>query len=226
MSVLAAESSTHRRSFLGRLCGGALAMTGLVAANRGILAAEPENEASSPDEWLNEITGTYRQVFDAVSVNDGFPFGFALTFMNTIVDTYKTSDKEVSAVVGLRHSAIPLAFNNDIWAKYKVGEFLKIDDPVTRAPAVRNPYAYVKDGELHFPDMAFEKLQARGVIFTCCNVALTELSRMMAQRAGLPTEGAKQEWLAGMFKGVHVVPSGVMAVNRAQKKGCTYCYAG
>ena len=29
-----------------------------------------------------------------------------------------------------------------------------------------------------------------------------------------------------MPTGVNVVPSGVFAVNRAQKKGCTYCYAG
>jgi intracellular sulfur oxidation DsrE/DsrF family protein len=74
--------------------------------------------------------------------------------------------------------------------------------------------------------MAFEKLQARGVIFTCCNVALTVLSGMAAGAAGLPKDTAKQDWLAGMFKGVNVVPSGVLAVNRAQKKGCTYCYAG
>jgi intracellular sulfur oxidation DsrE/DsrF family protein len=76
------------------------------------------------------------------------------------------------------------------------------------------------------PGMAFEKLQARGVIFTCCNVALTVRSGMAAQSAGLPADQVKNEWLAGIFKGVHVVPSGVLAVNRAQKKGCTYCYAG
>jgi intracellular sulfur oxidation DsrE/DsrF family protein len=117
-------------------------------------------------------------------------------------------------------------FNNDIWAKYKLGEMFKIEDPATKAPALRNPYAYAKEGELRNPGSAFEKLQARGVIFTCCNLALTARSSAAAQRAGLPVEGAKAEWLAGMFKGVHVVPSGVLAVNRAQKKGCTYCFAG
>ena len=227
MSFLAAESSTHRRSFLGRLAGGALAVAGLAAAKRGTLEAEEvTGEPPAVDEWLSAINGTYRQFFDAVSVNDGFPFAFAMTFMNTISESYKTSDKNISAVVGLRHVAIPLAFNDGVWAKYKIGEMLKVNDPATKEPALRNPYAYVKEGELHFTGMAFEKLQARGVIFTCCNVALTVLSGMSAQHAGLPAEGARQEWLAGMFRGVHVVPSGVMAVNRAQKKGCTYCYAG
>ena len=38
----------------------------------------------------------------------------------------------------------------------------KINDPVTKAPAVRNPYAYVKEGELLFPGMAFEKFAGAG----------------------------------------------------------------
>ena len=224
MSFFGAQS-THRRGFLGRLTAGTLAVMGAAAVDPKALEAESQLGAGA-DDWMAGITGTHRQFFDGVTVNDGFPFGFAFTFMNTIGETYKVPDKDITAVVGLRHFAIPLVFNNDIWAKYKLGEMFKINDPVTKQPAVRNPYAYAKEGELLFPGMAFEKLQARGVIFTCCNVALTVLSGMAAGAAGLPKEGAKQEWLAGMFKGVNVVPSGVLAVNRAQKKGCTYCYAG
>jgi intracellular sulfur oxidation DsrE/DsrF family protein len=225
MSLIAPGSKTHRRSFLGRLAAGALAVSGILMSDRRRLEAA-SLLGEEPDDWLTGVDGTHRQFFDAVSVNQGFPFAFAMTFMNTISETYKASDKDINAIVGLRHSAIPLAFGNDIWAKYRLGEMFKIEDPATKAPAVRNPYAYAKEGELMMPGMAFEKLQARGVIFTCCNVALTVLSGMAAKNAGLPADGAKQEWLAGMFKGVHVVPSGVLAVNRAQKKGCTYCFAG
>ena len=218
--------STPRRGFLGRLTAGTLAVMGVASVDPRTLEAEPHFGAGA-DDWLNGITGTYRQFFDAVSVNDGFPLSFAMTFMNTIGETYKVPDKDISAVVGLRHFSIPLAFNDGIWAKYKLGEMFKVNDPATKAPAVRNPYAYAKEGELLFPGMAYEKLQARGVIFTVCNVALTVLSGMAAGAAGLPKEGAKQDWQAGMFKGATVVPSGVFAVNRAQKKGgCTYCYAG
>jgi len=224
MSFLGPQS-THRRGFLGRLTAGTLAVIGVAGVDPRSVKPEPLFGAGA-DDWLAGITGTHRQFFDGVTVNEVFPFGFALTFMNTIGETYKVPDKDITAVVGLRHFAIPLAFNNDIWAKYKLGDMFKINDPVTKQPAVRNPYAYAKEGELLFPGMAFEKLQARGVIFTCCNVALTVLSGMAAGAAGLPKENAKQEWLAGMFKGVNVVPSGVLAVNRAQKKGCTYCYAG
>ena len=225
MTVFGEEPSTQRRSFLGRLAAGAVAISGMTAVNPRHLEAASRHSEPPEDEWLDGVNGTHRQFFDATSVNEGFPFGFALVFLNTIGETYKAPDRDINAIVGLRHAAIPLVFNNDIWAKYKLGEMLRIQDPVTKAPAVRNPYAYVKEGELR-PGMAFEKLQARGVIFTCCNVALTALSAESARRAALPPEGARQEWLAGMFSGVHVVPSGVLAVNRAQKKGCTYCFAG
>jgi intracellular sulfur oxidation DsrE/DsrF family protein len=227
MSFFEAQDSTHRRGFLGRLTAGTVAVMGVAAAGPRALDAEPVLDShAGVDDWLTGLTGTYRQFFDAVSVNEGFPFSFAMTFMNTIGETYKVSDKDINAVVGLRHFAIPLAFNDSIWAKYKLGEMFKVNDPVTKAPAVRNPYAYAKEGELLFPGMAFEKLQARGTIFTVCNVALNVLSGMSAGFAGQPKETARQDWVAGMFKGVNIVPSGVFAVNRAQKKGCTYCYAG
>jgi hypothetical protein len=36
----------------------------------------------------------------------------------------------------------------------------------------------------------------------------------------------KKDWISGILPGIQLVPSGVMAVNRTQEKGCTYCYAG
>ena len=36
----------------------------------------------------------------------------------------------------------------------------------------------------------------------------------------------KQDWIANLLPGIVVVPSGVLAVSRAQEKGCAYCFAG
>jgi intracellular sulfur oxidation DsrE/DsrF family protein len=218
------EGTTHRRGFLGRLAAGAAAFTAFGATGVREAAAAVEQPGPPADAWLNGIKGQHKQFFDAVSVNEGFPFAFAMTYLNTMGETYKLTDKDITAVVGLRHFSIPLAFNNDIWKKYKLGEFAKVEDPATKAPAIRNPYAYVKPGELMFEGMAFEKLAARGVIFTVCNVALTVLSGMMTPAGG---DKAKTyaEWKAGLHKGINIVPSGVLAVGRAQEKGCTYCSA-
>jgi len=218
-----ARNESDRRAFLAQVGAGTLALLGTPA----FLGAETlVNATAMDDKWVDGLKGKYRQYFDATAVNSGWVLGYAMNWLDTMESAYNLTDKDLSAVVGLRHFGIPIAYTDEIWAKYKLGEMFKINDPVTKAPAVRNPYAYAKEGELLFPGMAFEKIQARGAIFTVCNVALTVISGMSAGFAGQPKETAKQDWLAGMFKGVNVVPSGVFAVNRAQKKGCTYCYAG
>jgi len=67
---------------------------------------------------------------------------------------------------------------------------------------------------------------ARGVLFGVCNLALTFYSGMVAKQMGLQPDAVKQEWIAGLLPGVQVVPSGVVALNGAQTRGCSYCFAG
>jgi intracellular sulfur oxidation DsrE/DsrF family protein len=146
--------------------------------------------------------------------------------MNTTAETYGLTDKDLSPVLVLRHNAMVLAFGDSIWSKYKFGETYKITDPVSKEPAVRNPWANVKPGELMFDDMALDKLLARGARIGVCNVALTGRSGRAADAMKLDKETVKKEWIAGLLPGVVVIPSGVLGVHRAQEKGCTYCYAG
>jgi len=129
-------------------------------------------------------------------------------------------------VVVLRHSAIPIAFSDNVWEKYRLGEYFKINDPATKSPALRNPFAYIKPGDMPLPEAALEKLVARGVKIAVCNTAIHHQSARMAKQLGMPHDTVKQAWLAAVLPGVQVVPSGVLAVNGAQSKGCTYCFAG
>jgi len=59
-----------------------------------------------------------------------------------------------------------------------------------------------------------------------CNIALTFNSMRLAKDMGMQADAIKKEWVANLLPGVVVVPSGVIAVNRAQEKGCAYCFAG
>ena len=219
------EPTNHRRNFLAGMFGAAAA-AGLSIAGARTAAAED----SSGDAWIKEVKGTHRCLFDFPNHKNGFPLLHILNYLNTYSTAYKTSPGQVGAV-GTFYSAgsqasIPLAFNDSLWAKYKFGEFAKINDPATKQPAVRNIYMHSKPGDLMLPGMAIEKLQARGVRFVVCNVALTLLSGMMGKSAGLTPEAAKKEWTAAMHPGFMIVPSGVLAVNRAQEAGCKYCSAG
>jgi intracellular sulfur oxidation DsrE/DsrF family protein len=147
-------------------------------------------------------------------------------FLLTGQQGYGVPESDLGVVVVLRHNAIPIGLNDSMWTKYKLGEMFKIDDPATKAPALRNPFVNVKAGDLPLPDMALEKLSARGVKFGVCAMAIRHFSSVVAHKMGLDAEKVRQEWVAAALPGVQVVPSGVLAVNGAQARGCTYCFAG
>jgi len=54
----------------------------------------------------------------------------------------------------LRHDAFPLALGDEMWRKYKMGEAFKINDPETKAPALKNPFLHPKAGVLPADGMA------------------------------------------------------------------------
>jgi intracellular sulfur oxidation DsrE/DsrF family protein len=223
--------STHRRGFLGRVATAAAAV-GLGGLIPGRVEAQDYSSSDSAAgdasyaAWLNGIKGKYKQVYDAVEPNNGFSLIWAHVFLLTGTGAYGLPESDLGVVIVHRHSAIPIAFKDAMWAKYKFGEFFKINDNSTKAPAVRNVFSNLKDGDLPFPEAAVEKLVARGVRFGVCNMAMTFYSMMFAQQMGLKAEDVKADWVANILPGYTVVPSGVVAVNGAQSKGCSYCYAG
>jgi intracellular sulfur oxidation DsrE/DsrF family protein len=224
------EGLGDRREFLGRVTAGAAALAAVsVSAALPVASALAESAPRSgfggpwSDAWLDRITGKHKQFFDATSTNDGFGLAFAMAFLNLNKEAYGLGDKDLTAVVGLRHFAMPMALPDALWAKYKIGEGFKVMDPATKAPAVRNPFIHT-DG-VPLPGCEIPTLVNRGVIFTVCNVALTVISEKLAPNAGVSAAAAKQEWTANLLPGMTLVPVGVLAVNRAQEKGCTYCYA-
>ena len=221
--------TTHRRGFLGRLAAGAAAL-GFGGVVSPLRAAQPRSQEVSAnpefEAWLNKITGKHKMLYDMPEPNSGFGFAWARIFLNTTNETYGTTDAENTVVVVLRHNAIPFGMKSDMWPKYKLGEAFKINDAATNAAAARNPFAYVKPGDLPFPGMAVDELVAKGVLFGICNMALTFYSAQMAKKTAMQAETIKKDWAANLLPGVQVVPSGVIAINRAQEKGCAYCFAG
>ena len=218
------KSLLPRRDFLGGVAATAAAI-GLGDLIAGAQAADP-GAGTEFQSWLDGIRGKYRQVYDAPAPNNGFALIWSHVFLMTGAQGYNVPESELGVVVVLRHSAIPIAFSDGVWEKYKLGEYFKINDPATKSPATRNPFAYIKPGDMPLPEAALEKLVARGVRIAVCNTAIHHQSARLAQQLGLQHESVKQDWLAAVLPGVQVVPSGVLAVNGAQSKGCSYCFAG
>jgi hypothetical protein len=219
------DFNSSRREFLGAL---AATTTGVLAAT-GSTEASPfpgDSNVAEAENWMKKIKGKHRIIFDGSEPHDGFPIIWAWAFYNTNNQT-GTPDADLTALVVLRHGAIPLAMEGRLWEKYKFGEAFKITDKNTGAPALRNVF-YEPQGK-DFPMAQIDgikKMQARGAMFCVCDLALTVYSSFIAQAAGLNPEEVKKDWVSGLLPGIQVVPSGVWAVGRAQEKDCAYCYAG
>lgn len=218
----------HRRDLLG-----GIAVLGAAAgfADRGAQAAEsgsPMGDNAPTDfvKWLDSIGGKQRQMFDMPEPNQGWGLIWSWVFLATGPEAYGLPEKELGVVIVLRHNGLPLAFNNATWSKYKLGEVFKADDPASKAPATRNIYFASKEGDMLLPDASIDRLIARGVKVGACAAAIDFFSGMVAKKMGVPHEQVSKDWIAGLIPGVQVVPSGVVALNGAQSRGCGYCFAG
>jgi hypothetical protein len=209
----------QRRNFLVRIAG--TAMLGVAGLASGAPRATAAAAADGGPNWPGKLKGRHRQVVDAYEPNSGFPLTFAYTFLIT-----NSAPGAATAVVVLRSAAFPIALNSEMWAKYKIGETMKIIDPETKAPATKNPFLNPKPGVLPVDGMAVDRLLAGGTVFGACHIALVNLSRKHASNAGVTPEEAAKEWTANLIPGIALLPSGTWGVNRAQEAGCTYCAGG
>ena len=209
---LSTTDVTPRRKFFGRIA--ALSALGLF----GFTSTAARAEGADGPDWPGALKGRHKQVFDVYDINDGFPLGFTNNFL--------TPNESATAVLIFRHKGLPYALNSAMWAKYKVGESFKINDPETKAPAVKNPWFQPKAGVLNNADMALDRLTAKGTVLGACAIALRGQSRRLAENAGVSADEALKEWTANLIPGVTVIPSGTWGANRAQEAGCTYCAGG
>ena len=234
------SGTSPRRKFLGTIATGAAAL-GLstfgssTLAKAGSLSSLEKNytDLNDGEEWFNKIKGKHRIVYDVTQPHPGneliMPFAWAKVFLMTNAAT-GTPEKESSVVTVWRHSAIPFAMEDRLWAKYKFGEMFKINDDTTSAPALRNRFwkpdpGYSIPGAGPVP-IGINDLQDSGAMFCVCNMAITVYSAITAQNMKLKHEDVMKDWLSGILPNVQVVPSGVWALGRAQEHKCGYIFAG
>jgi hypothetical protein len=236
MSAIHPKRAASRRDFLGKLAGTAA----LLGMSNLPLAASAETihdshlhsgDLADPDEWFKtNIKGKHKIVFDSPEPKQIFTFAWPLVFVLTNKGT-GTDAKDCSVVVVLRHNSIGYALNDALWAKYKLGEMFKVNDPRTSAPATRNPFWDTKPDDFKVPGLGavpigIRDLQANGILFCACDMAITVYSAVVAMNTNQDAAVVKKEWVAGMIPDIPAMPSGVWAVGRAQEHGCSYCFAG
>jgi intracellular sulfur oxidation DsrE/DsrF family protein len=222
----------QRRGFLKQfLTGTAVLGAGIFAKPNIVSAAESLSspDISEADGWFKKVKGKHKMMFDVTQPHGIFPFAWPRIFLLTNGKT-GTPPEDCGVVVVLRHSAAAYALNNQVWEKYKFGEFFKINDADGKAPATHNPFWEPKPGTYKGPGLGeihigINELQASGVMFCVCDAAITGLTATIAEKTNQDAAAIKKEWLDGLLPGVQLVPSGIWAVGRAQEHGCAYCFA-
>lgn len=229
-------SDLHRRNFLGRMLGAAAAAGLSVAGTR---AAAQESGA---DDWIKEVKGTHRCLFDFPQHKNGFPLLHILNYINTYSQAYKTGAGQVGAVgtfyaVGSQ-SSIPLAFNDSIWAKYELGTYTGLKDASGKA-YTRNVFNQPTPNDLHLlmqavgspmipalagamPALGIESLQKMGAKFILCANALGIWCLELEARGKGKAADMEKELRANVLPGVTIVPAMVIAIEKAQEAGIRY----
>lgn len=222
------QNLTPRRNFLGMLISGAAAFG--ISSIAAPLKSKAENPAGSkkdnkPEALFRRLEGKHKIVFDTTGFKNGAVLAWANSFLNANNET-GTPDSDLNVMIILRSMAVGMAMTDSMWEKYKLGEIYKVDDPLTKMPAIKNQFINVKSDEFIDQDIAVNVLQNRGVLFCVCKVALESNAKHIAEKSGLNKDDIHKDLAANLIPDIHLVASGVWALGRAQEKGCAYAYAG
>lgn len=218
--------SPSRRSFVGKLAAAATVGLTSLQALQSTARGDTVKLGSDPESWFKNAKGSHRIVYDASEPYDGMAFIWSWVFYLTNNES-GVADKDMTAMVVLRHNALPFALEDRLWKKYNLGEVFKVKDNITQKAATRNPYYIPQQGDFPMPGIeGMQKMQSRGAMFCVCNMALKVYSGIVANAEKLDPQEVYKDWVSGVLKDVQIVPSGVWAISRAQAHRFAYCYAG
>jgi hypothetical protein len=218
-----AKQLLDRRDFMG--LAAAMAAIGVSTALPVSTATAAPGADTEFTRWLGSISGKHRVVLDVREPNGGMAIAWAWVYLFTGPQAYGDNESQLGTVMVLRHNAIPLALEDSMWNKYKLGDYFKINDPATSAPALRNPY-YSTPVDPSVTDMTLKNHIERGVRVAACNMAIHYYSGQIAKAQGFQHEDVKGEWMAATLPGISHAPSGLVACQGAVAKGCAYIFAG
>jgi intracellular sulfur oxidation DsrE/DsrF family protein len=190
---------------------------------------------ASFEELLHE-KARVKQLFDITRVEDGASLAKVKNSLNGLHYGFGVPVDQIRMICGMHGPANLLNYDDYVWEKYKIGAWLKINDPRTGQAAVRNPYYFskLKEDAAHIAagtdpsaensplqDASMQGLQRRGVRFLSCHTALEEQVRQLIKHYSLSEnpEAIVRDMLAHTVPGVLVVASMVSAIALLQCEG-------
>lgn len=224
------QSRMARRSFLAHLGAGASVVGATVVASP-TAAAQSGTEAPwrparhAQDDWYDKIPGVHRFLFDTSTGDSmGWALQFATNYFKANQEVYGLKESDLAVVIVARHKSTAFAYNDIIWAKYgkQISEQTEFMDPKTKEPPKINVYGPA--GETAQAGK-MEALIKKGVQFAVCQMSTRGIAGRIAKANGIETESVVKEIAANLIANAHMVPAGILAVNRAQERGYSFIYS-
>jgi intracellular sulfur oxidation DsrE/DsrF family protein len=224
------QSSMARRLFLARMGAGA----GFVGAS---VISAPSADAQvaadatwrparhTQDDWYDKVPGVHRFLFDSSTAESmGWALQFASNYFTANQDVYGLKDSDLAVIIVARHKATSFAYNDAIWAKYgkQISEQAEFMDPKTKEPPKINVYGPA--GETQQAGK-MDALIKKGVQFAVCQMSTRGIATRIAKANGLEIANVVKEITENLISNAHMVPAGILAVNRAQERGYSFIYS-
>jgi intracellular sulfur oxidation DsrE/DsrF family protein len=190
-----------RRSFVSTAATGVAAL----AAMRTVSSAEGQL-VYTKSEWnvseFNQLAknpAQVKQVYDVTQIAEGGFLNNVKNSLNGLHFGFGIPVEQIKIVAALHGPANMLNYDDFIWNKYRIGAWLKVTDPSTGQPAVKNVFYPSKAGTpLHYSsedpdspeslyqDTSIQALQHREVKLLACHTATEEQSRALIAHNSLP----------------------------------------
>lgn len=227
-----------RRSFMTRATAASTTILSLFTTTTRVTEAQLVWRAS---QWnLAEFhkllldPANIKQVHDVVPIANGTFLNSMKNSLNALQFGFGIPKEQIKVVAALHGPANMVNYDDYVWNRYGIGEWLNVIDPVTGKPAVRNIFYRSKhspeqlsgsidpDNENSvYQDRSMQALQWRGVQFLSCHTALEEQTRVLVRRNKLTQSAEKvvEDILAHTEPGILVVAGMAAALALLQAEG-------
>lgn len=226
-------NNISRRSFVGQVATGVAAIAAVGSTTEAQLVYRLSEWKVKDFDHLVNSPAHVRQVYDVTGIEHGMFLNAIKNSLNGLQFGFGVPADEMRIVGALHGPANTLNYDDYVWSKYRIGEWLNVDDPKTGKPADHNVFYPSKAGaDLHyasndpddenslFQDGSIQALQSRGVKFLSCHTALEEQARILVRlKLSVSPEDVVKDMMAHALPGVLIVPSMVASLALLQNRG-------
>ena len=228
-----------RRSFLSRFGAGMAAFGAALGAGAASPHAQTPTGSGSPsvppgpsrhavDDWFEAPAARHRMYFDTTTPEG---YGQAMFFANNVFtasrSAYSLADADTAVILAVRHRSTAFGYDDEMWKKYGAALAERAQFKLPKSGGVPAVNVYLASGVaegLNNANVTWGALSERGVRLAVCQMATRANAGLIAQKTGTKADDIYQELAAHLVPNAHLVPAGIVAVNRAQERGYTFAY--